>query len=105
MVSEFAENRATVESDNARALVRFANERDTPVMAVNAQHLPAKKTTRLQKVSPKKFRSVPAVFFACSGLPLLLLENVAPSVGVFNGAHVEFDICGTTLSERRLAGD
>ena len=59
-------------------------------MAVNAQHLPAKKTSRLQKVSPKEFRSVPAVFFACSGLPLLLLENVAPSVGLFNGAHVEF---------------
>ncbi|KAF0293570.1 hypothetical protein FJT64_008674 [Amphibalanus amphitrite] len=88
--SELAVHRATVESDNARALVRFANERDTPVMAVNAQHLPTKKAARLQKVSPREFRSIPAVFFACSGLPLMLLENVAPSVGLFNGAHVEF---------------
>ena len=88
--SEWAEHRATVESDNARALVRFASEHDTPVMAVEAQHIPAGKAAKLKKVSPKEFRSVQAVFYACSGLPLMLLENVAPSVGLFNGAHVQF---------------
>ena len=88
--SELSAHRATVESDNARALVSFANERGTPLMAVNAQHIPAKKEPRLMKVSPKEFRSVQPVFFACSGLPLMLLENVAPTVGLFNGAHVEF---------------
>ena len=89
--NEVAGSRATVESDNARALVSFARERNTPVMAVNAQHLPANMAPKLQKLSAKEFRGVPAVFFACRGLPLMLLENVAPSVGLFNGAHVQFE--------------
>ena len=88
--SELSEHRATVESDNARALVSFAKDHDTPVMAVNAQHIPAKKAAKLQKVSPKEFRSVQSVFVTCSGLPLMLLENLAPAFGLFNGAHVEF---------------
>ena len=88
--SELSARRATVESDNARALVSFASEHNEPVMAVNAQHLPAKKARKLQRLSAKMFRGVSAAFFACNRLPLMLLENVAPSVGLFNGALVEF---------------
>ena len=59
-------------------------------MAVNSQHLPVSKARKLQGLSAKEFRGVSSVLFACSGLPLMLLENVAPSVGLFNGAQVEF---------------
>ncbi|XP_043205862.1 uncharacterized protein LOC122372571 [Amphibalanus amphitrite] len=59
-------------------------------MAVNSQHIPARKAQKLQKLSAKEFRAVPSVLFACRGLPLMLLENVAPSFGLFNGSQVEF---------------
>ena len=88
--SEWASFRETVESDNAKALVNFAEDRGAHVMAVNSQHLPVSKARKLQGLSAKEFRGVSSVLFACSGLPLMLLENVAPSVGLFNGAQVEF---------------
>ena len=88
--NELASYRATVESDNARALVSFAKEKGTPVMAINSANLPVKKAMNLQRLSAKEFRGVSAVFFASKGLPMMLLENIAPSVGLFNGAQVEF---------------
>ena len=57
-------SRETVESDNAKALVNFAEDRGAHVMAVNSQHLPVSKARKLQGLSAKEFRGVASVLFA-----------------------------------------
>ena len=62
--SEWASFRETVESDNAKALVNFAEDRGAHVKAMNSQHLPATKAGKLQDLSAKEFRGVSSVLFA-----------------------------------------
>ena len=69
--SEWASFRETVESDNAKALVNFAEDRGAHVMAVNSQHLPATKAGKLQGVSAKEFRGVSSAFRELFRMPAL----------------------------------
>ena len=82
--------RHNVEADNARGLVRHYEETKNPICSMYAQHLPAKKRSVLSELSGKHFGGISSKLYCSEGLPVMLLENVANSLGLFNGSKHKF---------------
>ena len=82
--------RKTVESENIKKTCEFAVLYNKPLVHLKAMHMPVAKHATLCQISGKQFEGLLPNFLACTGVPLLLLTNIAPQFGLFNGAICTF---------------
>jgi hypothetical protein len=80
------ENRSTVESENAKALLRHHKITGNPIMRIDSIHRPAANEKKLRAMSAKEFEGAPPTWHACKGMRVMLLRNIAPSIGLYNGS-------------------
>ena len=66
---------------------RYGNERITHLRSV---HSPATKASALERLSAKVFQGMSKDFIAYEGMPVMLLTNIAPQFGLFNGSICKF---------------
>ena len=81
-------DRPTVDSDNMHALFQYHKISNQPIIGWNSIHLPA--TAKQTSGSAKVFGGVPAQVFTCPGNSIMLLQNIAPSLNLFNGSRHKF---------------
>ena len=82
--------RKTVESENIRRTFAFAEKNKKPVVCLKAAHMPLEKASSLAQASGKQFEGMLSHFVACEGMPIMILSNLAPQFGLFNGATCTF---------------
>ena len=83
-------NHKTVESENIRRTFDFAEKNDQPVVHLKAIHTPVERTSILEQAPGREFEGLLKDFVACKDLPILLLTNIAPQFGLYNGATLYF---------------
>ena len=83
--------RISVESDNLRTMFNLASRLgNKPIVHFKASHMPQNKSPALEMVSPKEFQGMLKDFVAYEGMPLMLLQNIAPQYALYNGSIVEY---------------
>ena len=84
-------SRKNVESENIRRTFEFAQKNKEAVVWLKAAHMPIKDAPDLAQVSGKQFEGVLSHFVACKKMPIMILTNLAPQFGLFNGATCSFE--------------
>ena len=79
-----------MESENIRRTFAFAEKHNKPVVCLKAAHMPLEKASSLAQASGKQFEGMLSHFVACEGMPIMILSNLAPQFGLFNGATCTF---------------
>ena len=64
----------------------MARKSDVPICKIESLHFPAEKLNVLKDISPKLFENIPSVLYLAKGVNVMLLRNINPSLGLFNGA-------------------
>ena len=82
--------RQTVESENLHGIFDHSQRYGKPVVHLQCLHTPVQNAPNLAKVSGKEFEGLLNDFVACENIPLMLLTNIAPKFGLFNGATCYF---------------
>jgi len=82
--------RKTVEAENIRRIFDYSKMYDKPVVHLESLHMPVKSAPNLAQLSGKEFEGLLKNFLACCDIPLMLLTNMAPQFGLFNGAITNF---------------
>ena len=83
--------RKTVESENIRRTFEFATNNNKAVVHLKALHIPVQHASNLEHVGAKQFEGLLKDFVACQDIPTMLLTNIAPQFGLFNGATCYFE--------------
>ena len=68
----------------------MANKMGKPIIHIRASHMPSHKAHGLKSVSPKEFQGMLTDFIAYDSMPTMLLQNINPRLGLFNGAIGKF---------------
>ena len=84
-------SRKNVESENIKRTFDFADKHNQSVVHLASEHLPKSKAPNLQQISGKQFEGVLSNFVACKGMPIMILSNLAPQFGLFNGSTCTFE--------------
>ena len=84
-------NNRTVESENIRRTFDFAEKNNKPVVHLKAIHTPIEHASVLQQAPGREFEGLLKDFVACKDLPILLLQNIAPQFGLYNGVTAYFN--------------
>ena len=82
--------RENVETENIKATFDLTKHYKKPIGHIRAMHCPIKKSSALEKISGKEFQGVSTHLIVYEGMPLMLLANIAPQFGLFNGAITHF---------------
>ena len=82
--------RKTVEAENIRRIFDYSKMYDKPVVHLESLHMPTESASNLAQLSGKDFEGLLKNFLACCDIPLMLLTNMAPQFGLFNGAITNF---------------
>ena len=83
--------RKCVESDNLRTMFDLAKRLgNKPIVHFKAAHMPQSKAPALEMVSPKEFQGMLIDFVAYEGMPVMLLQNIAPQYALYNGSIVKY---------------
>ena len=82
--------RASVDSMNMRLLMNYHEATREPVCRIEALHVPGNKDDHLKTVPGKEFESMPANWHFCKGSRAMLLNNINPALGLYNGVICEF---------------
>ena len=83
-------SRKNVESENIRRTFLFADTHHESVVHLELRHIPNSRAHNLQQISGKQFEGVLSNFVACKGMPIMILSNLAPQFGLFNGSLLAF---------------
>ena len=68
----------------------MANRLGKHIVHIRSSHVPSSKASGLRMVSPKKFEVMLTDFVVYDSMPTMLLQNVCPSLELFNGAIGKF---------------
>ena len=79
-------DRLNVQSENAMAIIRLADEYDKPVFKFTAYHDPPEERHRLSTVCASEYRNLQSNLWFFEGVRVMLLSNISPPVKLFNGA-------------------
>ena len=82
--------RASVDSMNMRLLMNYHDTTREPVCRIEAIHTPGNKNEHLKTVPGKEFEGMPATWHFCKGSRAMLLGNINPALGLYNGVICEF---------------
>ena len=80
----------TVESENIRRTFDFAEKYNKPIVHLQSIHTPIEHESVLAAAPGREFASLLKHLVACQDLPMLLLTNIAPHFGLYNGATLYF---------------
>ena len=83
-------NRKNVVSDNLRSTFDMANRLGKLIVHIRSSHIPSSKAHGLKTVSAKEFEGMLTDFVGYDSMPTMLLQNICPSLGLFNGAIGKF---------------
>ena len=82
--------RKNVVSDNLRSTFDMANNLGKPIVHIMSSHMPFSKEQSLKMVSRKEFEGMLTDFVTYDSMPTMLLQNICPSLELFNGAFDKF---------------
>ncbi len=79
-----------MESENIKRTFEFAKKNDKPVVHLKAIHIPCRHSSILEHANAKQFEGQLKDLVFCEDIPVMLLTNIAPQFGLFNGSTCYF---------------